>query len=57
MIIERNIELIKNNTIICNFTPYNEKERAKEILFKKANFEDFEIAFTYNNKKYYKKIR
>lgn len=43
--------------IYCNYTPLNEKERAKEILFKKANFEDFQLAFIYNGEKYYKRVK
>lgn len=42
--------------IICNYTPYNEKERAKEILFNNANIKDFKLAFIWNNQKYYKKV-
>lgn len=43
--------------ILCNYIPYTQKERAKEILLKNANFEDFKLVFEFNGKKYYKKIR
>lgn len=43
--------------IYCNYTPLNEKERAKEILFNNANKNDFKLVFIFNGEKYYKRVK
>lgn len=43
--------------ILCNYTPYTQKERAKAILFENASEKDFKLVFELNGKKYYKKIK
>ena len=43
--------------IVCNYTPYSEKERAKAILFAGAPVDSFVPVFVYNGVKYYKRVK
>jgi hypothetical protein len=42
--------------IVCGKDIYTREEKAKEILFKNANIEDFVKAFEFDGKEYFKKI-
>lgn len=43
--------------ILCNYTPYTEKERAKAILFDNQPADAFQFVFVFDGVKYYKKIK
>lgn len=43
--------------ILCNYTPYTEKERAKAILFNNIPLDAFIPVFVFNGIQYYKRVK